>query len=417
MSGQFFDITDYGAVGNGTTDNRANIQAAIDDCSTSGGGSVYVPNGTYLISSALTIPSKVSLFGNGEPSEIKPASGAAYAGSAVINTNGQDSSISNLKLSLNNSGEIGINIAGGTSKLRIDKVYFSNGSQGIAFNNDPLMPVNDTIITDCKFDKSGYGVLLYATSKGKGLIIRGCYFFNGGYDYFESNRADFTDIVIINNKFDTFTTTGASDGFAIGIARGNGITITGNQFYGIQREAIHIENSSKDIVVFNNKFDECGYSFSDISVNNKVINCISGSTNINIYKNSFKNTGRRGTAIYMGASGGINGSKYSVYNNVFAGFRAAIVNDEQKQCEYVRNEISDCDKAFGGFKLFSQTYMSNIITNCSFGFSYTGYNLYWSPTETRNVYLDNKLVNVTTPFKTDENPGYMQRTFLWNQGM
>ncbi len=46
---KIFDITHYGAVSDGSTDNAVPIQRAIDDCSTSGGGIVRVPGkGVYM---------------------------------------------------------------------------------------------------------------------------------------------------------------------------------------------------------------------------------------------------------------------------------------------------------------------------------------------------------------------------------
>ncbi|MCW5908343.1 MAG: T9SS type A sorting domain-containing protein [Chitinophagales bacterium] len=45
---QVFDITTYGAVGNGTTLNTTAIQAAIDACHAAGGGTVEVPSGNFL---------------------------------------------------------------------------------------------------------------------------------------------------------------------------------------------------------------------------------------------------------------------------------------------------------------------------------------------------------------------------------
>jgi hypothetical protein len=46
---RIFDITEYGAVADGVTDNAAAIQRAIDECSASGGGIVRVPrNATFM---------------------------------------------------------------------------------------------------------------------------------------------------------------------------------------------------------------------------------------------------------------------------------------------------------------------------------------------------------------------------------
>lgn len=67
------NVTDaaYGATGNGGTDDTVAVQAAIDAVESAGGGVVYFPAGTYLVSS-LTAPSNVRLVGAGrEASEIK----------------------------------------------------------------------------------------------------------------------------------------------------------------------------------------------------------------------------------------------------------------------------------------------------------------------------------------------------------
>lgn len=54
----YFNVTDYGAVGNGVTDDTAAIQSAMNAAQATGydgnrGGTVYFPNGTYLIGSSL----------------------------------------------------------------------------------------------------------------------------------------------------------------------------------------------------------------------------------------------------------------------------------------------------------------------------------------------------------------------------
>jgi len=54
----------YGAVGDGVTDDAAAIQAALDAADTAGGGTVFAPDGTYLIGSALTIGDNTCLWLN-----------------------------------------------------------------------------------------------------------------------------------------------------------------------------------------------------------------------------------------------------------------------------------------------------------------------------------------------------------------
>ena len=55
----------YGAVGDGVNDDTAEIQAALDACAAAGGGVVYVPTGTYLISDMLQVDQYVCVIGAG----------------------------------------------------------------------------------------------------------------------------------------------------------------------------------------------------------------------------------------------------------------------------------------------------------------------------------------------------------------
>lgn len=64
----FYNVMDYGATGNGTTDDTAAINAAIAAAAPSSqptGNTVFFPAGTYLVSSALTVPAGVILEGTG----------------------------------------------------------------------------------------------------------------------------------------------------------------------------------------------------------------------------------------------------------------------------------------------------------------------------------------------------------------
>lgn len=61
----------YGATGDGVTDDTAAIQAAMATADAAGGGIVFFPVGTYLITSALNVLTHVSLWGSGYSSQIK----------------------------------------------------------------------------------------------------------------------------------------------------------------------------------------------------------------------------------------------------------------------------------------------------------------------------------------------------------
>lgn len=56
---QLYDVTTYGAIGDGLTDNTVSIQKAIDDCAKTG-GKVYFPGGTFL-TATLVLKSHVTL--------------------------------------------------------------------------------------------------------------------------------------------------------------------------------------------------------------------------------------------------------------------------------------------------------------------------------------------------------------------
>lgn len=52
-SGVFVSVKSYGATGDGVTDDTVAIQATITAVSAAGGGTIYMPNGTYLVSTVL----------------------------------------------------------------------------------------------------------------------------------------------------------------------------------------------------------------------------------------------------------------------------------------------------------------------------------------------------------------------------
>lgn len=61
----YFDVTQYGATGNGTVNDTPAIQATINAAVAKGGGVVWFPPGLYLIGGPLTVPKQLILAGAG----------------------------------------------------------------------------------------------------------------------------------------------------------------------------------------------------------------------------------------------------------------------------------------------------------------------------------------------------------------
>jgi hypothetical protein len=83
VNGAPFNVLDYGAVGNGTTDDTAAIQAAINAAYANGGGQVYFPARTYKITSTLTLKSNIRYQGEGTAS-FYPSSPATQKGATLV---------------------------------------------------------------------------------------------------------------------------------------------------------------------------------------------------------------------------------------------------------------------------------------------------------------------------------------------
>jgi len=176
------DVRDYGAKGNGTTDDTAAIQAAINALPATG-GTVYFPAGTYLISSSLIVdkhnvsliglgsfgeaqitiastadPSYALIVGNTRNVDYALISGLTFIGKTSVSSTGggilfrsYTGSIKNVSVSY--FGGIGIHItsySGSTYQTYLEDVFLlQNGMNTTATDN----LVIDASMSDCEYHR------------------------------------------------------------------------------------------------------------------------------------------------------------------------------------------------------------------------------------------------------------------------
>ena len=152
VTGNPNNVKDFGAKGDGTTDDTAAIQAVLDLQ-----GQVYIPTGTYIISSSLRVKSNTRFYGDGVEATIIKEGGTvgttleAFAASLIVN----DAYV---------SADATVKAAGN------DSVCIEN--IGIHGNRAVAVPDGSATSTN----KGIGGVYLYNCSRSR---IRDCYFKDG----------------------------------------------------------------------------------------------------------------------------------------------------------------------------------------------------------------------------------------------
>jgi hypothetical protein len=149
IKGAVANVLDFGAVGNGATNDTAAIQAAVDSL-TPGGGTVYLPNGTYLVDTIVfpydngvtntTVDTVINFIGSGMTSTIllmnNPANPVIAMSRAVANYRMTGATFSDFAVKANSTGSVANANHIGIDAIGFDAVIFrrisfmSNGATG-----------------------------------------------------------------------------------------------------------------------------------------------------------------------------------------------------------------------------------------------------------------------------------------------
>jgi hypothetical protein len=186
-------VLDYGAKGDGVTDDTAAIQQAIDAVGAAGGGLVHLPAGTYLLNSGLSwtanniwlqgagmgatrinvgfASGNVILIGNGTANPNNNtisdlsinAPSARSGGGTIVVRNAYNTALRNLRFEANLYDGIVIDGGPGQYITHIDSCLIASGRYGVTLSQDGTL-VQETFISNCNI----------ANSSVAGLFLRNC---------------------------------------------------------------------------------------------------------------------------------------------------------------------------------------------------------------------------------------------------
>jgi Pectate lyase superfamily protein/Right handed beta helix region len=397
-------VKDFGAVGDGNpttgagTDDTKAIQAAINSM---GGGhdqqlSVYFPDGTYKITSTLTLPEGVELFGNGAWKSKIHYTGA---GVAIQWTNGGNYDFPQIvrDIGLYSAGTYCIN-TGATSGGIVRNVWFG-GPGGVA-----IPGTADLWITDNGFDGTSNGIVFTAASLCNNIEISRNLFTGNAYAITLKNARD---VRINGNAFRGDATHNIHILSPSGTNTLIGIVINGNTFYtaagvgAVGSLMMKLEGSAlSDFVISNNTFDGCraqgiysasgapsGFLFNGNVFNNiglDVISFVGAGTKISI-KNNIFNASIGGKAFnYKNAGVAVfsNNEVYSANGNARTNLDSTAVDIQQATTFVARHNTIISSAINYGIVMRSTVVSANAHDNVITGATVSEYlfgNTTWAP--------------------------------------
>ncbi len=253
-------VRSYGAKGDGVTDDTEAIKNAIANNT---GGIVYFPNGTYVISSVLRLPSNTQIIGQGKNTIILAAEGTPR-GSNMLQTNGtQNIVLKNISISGNSS----VNYENMNSKEGIHLLDIWN-SENITINNcvfrDNIniairdVASNNITISECLFKEVDCGFITMGSCDN----IHDIYITNNTFDGHKSSEpvSLFANAAHTNVLIEKNTMLNKTLGTAIlidGKQHNSGITIRDNSINACSVGMI-IQNSDSVQILNNNISDTKG---------------------------------------------------------------------------------------------------------------------------------------------------------------
>jgi hypothetical protein len=213
----FVSIRDFGATGDGSTDDTAAINRALAQIYKTGEfeteplarRKIYFPGGTYVISDALTIPPYAKLVGDGISSTI------------IVQTQGNKFLANTVDSSFQNGSSLGSGGALLPHDIELDGIQFFNSNTSITRSLLRIDSASNVKIKNCSFfanaGAGSYPNLISVSdtvNPSRSITISDCKFLRGG-NAISLLGTGISDVIVQNSLFDNLSNTAISVGSTI----------------------------------------------------------------------------------------------------------------------------------------------------------------------------------------------------------
>jgi hypothetical protein len=392
---EMISVKDFGATGDGVTDDSGALQAAITAAGAQN-ATLYIPDGTYYYTSLLVISSPMTITGDGYGSQLKPNTPSGNN----IRINASNVLIEKIRMEGTSPGGFAVGYSGVVTNVTFQNCFFKDVGQCVW-----IWTARDVTVQNCVFDTTGYGVIQQYGYVSSFVLVDNCIARNMKADFVEANcgsPAPSESWTITNNIYEgaqNFPSSATEQRF-VGITSVKNVIISGNNVQKANGDApIHLEDSLGETIISNNIIDNClntGGNFGYIYLLNNAENVlIEGNmffrTNASLpaayaidvssasYSNSIQFIGNR--VVGGGASGnfsfmnaGFHNGITSISNNMFVSLNEVISINNTQNLLFSGNYINLCNNGLlfaasptGGdlqnFTVVGNTFLNTVGTN------------------------------------------------------
>jgi hypothetical protein len=392
---EMISVKDFGATGDGTTDDSGALQAAITAAGAQN-ATLYIPDGTYYYTSLLTISNAMTITGDGYGSQLKPNTPSGNN----IRVNASNVLIEKIRMEGTSPGGFAVGYSGAVTNVTFQNCFFKDVGQVVW-----LWTAKDVTVQNCVFDTTGYGVIQQSGSVSSFVLVDNNIAKNMKADFVEANCASSAPSeswTITNNIYEGaqgFPTTATEQRF-VGITSVKNVIISGNNVQKCNGDApIHLEDSLGETIIANNIIDNClctngnnGYIYLLNNAENVIIEgnmffrtnaslaaayavdvtSASYSNNIQFSGNRVIGNGASGNFSFMNA--GFHNGRAIISNNMFASLNSVMDINNTQNVLFSGNYIDLCNNglyfassATGGdlqnFTVVGNTFLNTVGTN------------------------------------------------------